>query len=140
MLVHVLGTAAGGGVPQWNCACPGCAGARVHALRRRRHDALALQAAPGRYYLVGAGPDLGEQLADCPDLHPGPGPRETPVAGVILTDAELDHTLGLARLREAGEVELLATRPVLDAVMDKLALGATLFPYTKLTTRSGRSS
>ncbi|MEU1800010.1 pyrroloquinoline quinone biosynthesis protein PqqB [Streptomyces sp. NPDC019937] len=132
MRVRVLGTAAGGGVPQWNCACPGCSGARAHPERRRRHASLAVRAAEGRWYLVNATPDLGEQIEDCPELRPGPEPRHTPLAGVILTDAELDHTLGIARLREADGVELHTTAPVRRALLTGLHLGDVLTPYTRL--------
>ncbi|NEW71874.1 pyrroloquinoline quinone biosynthesis protein PqqB [Streptomyces rhizosphaericus] len=135
MRVRVLGTAAGGGVPQWNCACPGCSGARAHPGRRRRHAALAVQADEGRWYLVNATPDLGDQIEDCPELHPGPEPRRTPLAGVILTDAELDHTLGIARLREADAIEILATDPVRHALLTGLHLGEVLTPYARLDWR-----
>ncbi|MDT0546403.1 pyrroloquinoline quinone biosynthesis protein PqqB [Streptomyces lonegramiae] len=136
MLLRVLGTAAGGGLPQWNCACPGCSGARAHPGRRRRHASLAVRAAEGRWYLVNATPDLGDQIEDCPDLHPGPRPRHTPLAGVVLTDAELDHTLGIARLREAADgVDVLATAPVRRALLGGLHLGDVLGPYTTLRWR-----
>ncbi|MFD8158854.1 MBL fold metallo-hydrolase, partial [Streptomyces malaysiensis] len=82
---------------------------RAHPGWRRRHASLAVQAAEGRWYLVNATPDLGDQVEDHPELHPGPEPRRTPLAGVILTDAELDHTLGIARLREADAIEIVAT-------------------------------
>ncbi|MFI9150413.1 pyrroloquinoline quinone biosynthesis protein PqqB [Streptomyces sp. NPDC053367] len=139
MLLQVLGTAAGGGIPQWNCACPGCSGARAHPGRRRRHASLAVRAGEGRWYLVNATPDIGDQIEAHPDLHPGPGPRQTPIAGVVLTDAELDHTLGIGRLREADGLELLATPPVREAVDTRLGLGAVLAPYTTLTWRELRS-
>ncbi|QFQ94934.1 pyrroloquinoline quinone biosynthesis protein PqqB [Streptomyces phaeolivaceus] len=141
MLPHVLGTAAGGGVPQWNCACPGCSGARAHPHWRRRHASLAVQASEDRWYLVNATPDIGDQIETCSSLRPGsgssPGARRTPVAGLILTDAELDHTLGIARLREAGAggVELLATGSVREALLTGLRLDAVLGPYTPLTWR-----
>ncbi|MET7615805.1 pyrroloquinoline quinone biosynthesis protein PqqB [Streptomyces sp. NPDC005408] len=135
MLLHVLGTAAGGGTPQWNCACPGCSGARAHPHRRRRHASLAVQAGEGRWYIVNATPDIGDQIEAEPGLHPGPGLRQTPVAGLVLTDAELDHTLGIARLREADGLEVLATAPVRQALMDRLHLGAVLGPYTSVTWR-----
>ncbi|POX60452.1 pyrroloquinoline quinone biosynthesis protein PqqB [Streptomyces sp. Ru62] len=138
MLLQVLGTAAGGGIPQWNCACPGCSGARAHPGRRRRHASLAVRADEGRWYLVNATPDIGDQIEAHPVLHPGPGPRQTPVAGVVLTDAELDHTLGIGRLREADGVEILATAPVREAVDGRLRLGAVLAPYTELTWRELR--
>ncbi|MPY56245.1 pyrroloquinoline quinone biosynthesis protein PqqB [Streptomyces spongiae] len=137
MLLQVLGTAAGGGVPQWNCACPGCSGARAHPHWRRRHASLAVQASQDRWYLVNATPDIGDQIEDCPALHPGPGSRRTPIAGLVLTDAELDHTLGIARLREAGAdgLELLATGPVREALLTRLRLEAVIGPYTPLTWR-----
>ncbi|MFF3244865.1 pyrroloquinoline quinone biosynthesis protein PqqB [Streptomyces sp. NPDC002870] len=135
MLLQVLGTAAGGGLPQWNCACPGCAGARAHPHRRRRHASLALRADEGRWYLVNATPDIGDQIEDSHALRPGPGPRESPVAGVILTDAELDHTLGIARLREADGFDILATLPVRDALLGRLRLGEVLAPYTRIEWR-----
>ncbi|WP_262701193.1 MULTISPECIES: pyrroloquinoline quinone biosynthesis protein PqqB [Streptomyces] len=135
MRVRVLGTAAGGGVPQWNCACPGCSGARAHPGWRRRHASLAVQADEGRWYLVNATPDLGDQVEGCPELRPGPEPRRTPLAGVILTDAELDHTLGIARLREADGIEIVATAPVRHALLTGLHLGEILTPYARLDWR-----
>ncbi|SDK95018.1 pyrroloquinoline quinone biosynthesis protein PqqB [Nonomuraea jiangxiensis] len=131
MRVQVLGTAAGGGLPQWNCACPGCRSARAHPARRRRHASLAIEVEPGRVYLVNATPDVGEQIESCPWLRPVG--RTSPLAGVILTDAELDHTLGLARLREADELEVVATEPVRQAVGGTMAM---LEPYVKLVWRT----
>ncbi|MFD5892909.1 pyrroloquinoline quinone biosynthesis protein PqqB [Streptomyces sp. NPDC060366] len=135
MLLQVLGAAAGGGLPQWNCACPGCAGARAHPHRRRRHASLALRADEDRWYLVNATPDIGDQIEDSPALHPGPGARDTPVAGVILTDAELDHTLGIARLREARGFDVLATRSVHGALTGLMRLDDILAPYTHVEWR-----
>ncbi|MFI8519548.1 pyrroloquinoline quinone biosynthesis protein PqqB [Streptomyces sp. NPDC085481] len=137
MLIKVLGTAAGGGVPQWNCACRGCSGARAHPERRRRHASLAVEAAEGCWYVVNATPDIADQIERCPELRPAPGadPRRTPLAGVLLTDAELDHTLGLARLREADRLEVLATDAVRDAVRDRQHAGELLAPYLDMTWR-----
>ncbi|MGJ5893597.1 pyrroloquinoline quinone biosynthesis protein PqqB [Streptomyces niveiscabiei] len=133
MRLHVLGTAAGGGVPQWNCACPGCSGARAVPSWRRLHASIALEVEPGRIYLVNATPDIGEQIERCGWLRPDG--RRTPLAGVILTDAELDHTLGLARLREADELEIMATDAVRKAVGEGLRLEETLAPYVRLRWR-----
>ncbi|MER5772152.1 pyrroloquinoline quinone biosynthesis protein PqqB [Streptomyces sp. NPDC001985] len=132
MLLQVLGTAAGGGLPQWNCACPGCTGARAHPHRRRRHASLALRADEDHWYLVNATPDIGDQIEDSDALRPGPGHRRTPLAGVLLTDAELDHTLGIARLREAGGFTVHATAPVRTALRERLRLGEILAPYTRV--------
>jgi pyrroloquinoline quinone biosynthesis protein B len=135
MLLKVLGTAAGGGVPQWNCACRECSGARGDPRRRRRHASLAVKATEDRWYVVNATPDIADQIEGCPELHPGPEQRRTPLAGVVLTDAELDHTLGIARLREAERLELVATDAVRDAVLERQHLGELLAPYTELTWR-----
>ncbi|MEU9115478.1 MBL fold metallo-hydrolase [Streptomyces sp. NPDC048483] len=135
MLLQVLGTAAGGGVPQWNCACPGCSGARAHPGRRRRHASLAVRADDDHWFLINATPDLADQIESTPALHPGPATRRTPVAGLVLTDAELDHTLGIARLREADRIEILATGPVRSALRDRARLDDILTPYAALVWR-----
>ncbi|MFF7333429.1 pyrroloquinoline quinone biosynthesis protein PqqB [Streptomyces sp. NPDC008150] len=136
MLLRTLGTAAGGGVPQWNCACPGCTGARAHPGWRRRHDCLAvLGAAPGSWVLVNATPDIADQLQDQDELRPGAGEDRTPIVRIVLTDAELDHTLGLFRLREARHLEITATAPVRRALTERLRLDEVLGPYTTLTWR-----
>ncbi|MEU7895079.1 MBL fold metallo-hydrolase [Nonomuraea sp. NPDC049152] len=135
MRLHVLGTAAGGGLPQWNCACPGCSGARVHPGWRRRHASLAVEVGDGRCFVVNATPDIADQIELAAALRPGPEPRRTPLAGVVLTDAELDHTLGLARLREAEGLEVVATPAVREALTRGLRLDRILAPYTRLTWR-----
>ncbi|MEV6940586.1 pyrroloquinoline quinone biosynthesis protein PqqB [Streptomyces sp. NPDC051172] len=135
MQLLVLGTAAGGGIPQWNCACSGCSGARAHPGRRRRHASLAVRTGDGRWYIVNATPDIGDQIEARPELHPGPGPRQTPLAGLVLTDAELDHTLGIARLREADALQVISTAPVRRALLDRLHLDDVLGPYTSITWR-----
>jgi pyrroloquinoline quinone biosynthesis protein B len=99
--VRVLGSAAGGGFPQWNCHCGVCEAARagVHA-RPRTQSSLAIRGDEGPWYLVNASPDLRQQLETL-----GPrrvdGVRAPPIAGVLLTDAEIDHTAGLLLLRES---------------------------------------
>ncbi|THA69377.1 pyrroloquinoline quinone biosynthesis protein PqqB [Streptomyces sp. A0642] len=134
MLLLTLGTAAGGGVPQWNCACPGCSGARAHPGRRRSHDSLAVLG-DGRssWFLLNAGPDITEHMETHAQLRPGAGSERTPVVRILLTDAELDHTLGLLRLREAHHLEIFATPPVRRALRERLALDTVLTPYTTLT-------
>ncbi|MBM7774145.1 pyrroloquinoline quinone biosynthesis protein B [Actinokineospora baliensis] len=115
MKVIVLGTAAGGGLPQWNCACAQCSRARSGdpAVSPRRQDCLAISATGENWFLLNASPDLREQIAATPELAPGPGRRETPIRGALLTDAELDHTLGLTLLRE-GQLTVWAPPPVLS--------------------------
>ncbi|MEU1623071.1 MBL fold metallo-hydrolase [Streptomyces sp. NPDC005722] len=134
MLLRVLGTAAGGGLPQWNCACPGCSGARRHPTRRRLHDGLAVHASDtGSWFLANATPDIAEQIEADTGLRPSPGHQRTPVVRVVLTDAELDHTLGLLRLREAAHIEVWATPQVRQALETRLHLDEILAHYTKLT-------
>lgn len=118
MLARVLGVAAGGGYPQWNCACGQCARARAGAAAPGLHAALAVSATGDRWYLVNATPDVARQIEQNAVLHPGPGPRQTPVAGVVLTDAEFDHTIGLLMLREGAQLDVYATAPVLRCLED----------------------
>ncbi|NUT93459.1 MAG: pyrroloquinoline quinone biosynthesis protein PqqB [Saccharothrix sp.] len=122
MKVVLLGTAAGGGVPQWNCACDPCAKVRRGELSPRTQEGLAVSGDGRTWWLLNASPDLRGQLAATPSLHPGPGPRDTPVAGVLLTDAELDHTLGLLTLRGAPGLRVHAPATVLHALSDTRAV------------------
>ncbi|WP_026413397.1 pyrroloquinoline quinone biosynthesis protein PqqB [Actinomadura oligospora] len=139
MRVRVLGTAAGGGVPQWNCGCGGCAGARRHPERRRSHASLAVSgSSAGPWYVVNATPDLTDQIEAWADLRPEPGGRRSPLAGVILTDAELDHTLGLFQLREASRVSVLSTAAVWRGLSNGLRVHEVLAPYTDLSWRELR--
>jgi pyrroloquinoline quinone biosynthesis protein B len=98
---RILGSAAGGGFPQWNCRCPTCQAARGGAARPRTQSSLAVRGADGPWLLANASPDLRQQLEGL-DAGPVDGPRATPVAGVLLTDAEIDHTAGLLLLRESS--------------------------------------
>ena len=115
MRVVVLGTAAGGGFPQWNCACGLCSACRAGDVPARTQDCLAVQAGDG-WYLVNASPDIRAQVLAASVLAPGPGPRDTPLRGALLTDAELDHTMGLLMLREGGGLRVFAPPAVLSAL------------------------
>jgi pyrroloquinoline quinone biosynthesis protein B len=129
MRVRVLGTAAGGGWPQWNCACNQCQTARRQGLERTQ-DCVAVSGNGSDWYLLNASPDLRAQILATPELSPRP-PRETPIRGVLLTDAELDHTLGLFLLREAATLEVYATPTVLSALEDALPVRRIVDPYGK---------
>jgi pyrroloquinoline quinone biosynthesis protein B len=100
--VRVLGSAAGGGFPQWNCHCRVCDAARagVRAVRRTQ-SSLAIRGAEGPWFLVNASPDLHQQL-EALAAPPVDGVRAPPIAGVLLTDAEIDHTAGLLLMRESA--------------------------------------
>jgi pyrroloquinoline quinone biosynthesis protein B len=104
MQLRVLGAAAGGGFPQWNCGCTNCRAAREGGGRAhpRRQSSIAVRGATGPWFLVNASPDVREQLEWLRDPRDS-ALRSSPVAGVILTDAEIDHTAGLIILRESGE-------------------------------------
>jgi pyrroloquinoline quinone biosynthesis protein B len=99
--VRILGSAAGGGFPQWNCHCETCEAARAGVRARpRTQSSLAIRGAEGPWFLVNASPDARQQLEE---LKAGQvdGVRAPPIAGVLLTDAEIDHTAGLLLLRES---------------------------------------
>ncbi len=112
MRVVLLGTAAGGGFPQWNCACALCAAARDGKLPSRTRECAAVTGNGRDWWLLNASPDLRAQLTAAPALRPGPGLRDTPLRGVLLTDAEADHVTGLAELRGAAGLKVYAAPPV----------------------------
>lgn len=126
MRAVLLGTAAGGGCPQWNCACEVCAGGAP----ARNQDGVAVTANGTDWYLVNASPDIRHQILGTPELAAGPGPRETPVRGVLLTDAELDHTLGLMMLREGAGLRVWAPGAVLGALGEGFPVRGILGGYS----------
>jgi len=100
--VRVLGSAAGGGFPQWNCRCPTCEAARTGTRAQpRTQSSLAIRGSDGPWFLVNASPDARQQLEAVTDPSVD-GVRSPPIAGVLLTDAEIDHTAGLLLLRESA--------------------------------------
>ncbi|MBO0868368.1 MAG: pyrroloquinoline quinone biosynthesis protein PqqB [Micromonosporaceae bacterium] len=135
MKVRVLGTAAGGGLPQWNCGCPSCTKARAEGTARTQ-DCLAISGDGRAWYLVNASPDLRTQLLGAPELMPPEGSRDSPLRGVLLTSAELDHTLGLLSLREAaGRLAIYATQPVRAALHADFPVGPLLASYSTVDWR-----
>jgi pyrroloquinoline quinone biosynthesis protein B len=137
MWLRVLGSAAGGGFPQWNCSCPGCRAARTgeRPCRGRTQSSIAVSADYQRWFLFNASPDIRAQLEAFPALHPR-ADRGTPVEAVLLTDAELDHTLGLLLLREGGGVELHATPSVYETLNEGSAVLRTLAAYCPVKWRT----
>ena len=102
MHVRILGSAAGGGFPQWNCRCPTCEAARAGVRARpRTQSSLAIRGGEGPWFLVNASPDARQQLEALTNRDLA-GVRVPPIAGVLLTDAEIDHTAGLLLLRESA--------------------------------------
>jgi pyrroloquinoline quinone biosynthesis protein B len=99
--VRILGSAAGGGFPQWNCHCETCEAARAGVRARpRTQSSLAISGGQGQWFLVNASPDARQQLEGLTSRQVD-GVRAPPIAGVLLTDAEIDHTAGLLLLRES---------------------------------------
>ncbi len=118
MQAIVLGSGAGGGVPQWNCRCPICAMARSGDRRvlPRTQSSLAVSADGDDWLLVNASPDIRQQLFDTPALHPREGLRHSPIKAVLLTNGDVDHVAGLLTLREGQPFRLHATRGILDSI------------------------
>jgi pyrroloquinoline quinone biosynthesis protein B len=102
--IHILGSAAGGGLPQWNCACVNCAAARAGKIAPQTQSSIAIGAGPEKFqtwWLVNASPDLPLQIETATQLQPRRnGSRNTPIAGVLLTNADIDHAVGLLLLRQ----------------------------------------
>ena len=130
MRVRVLGSAAGGGFPQWNCHCETCEAARAGVRARpRTQSSLAIRGREGPWFLVNASPDARQQLEQ---LRPDEvdGVRAPPIAGVLLTDAEIDHTAGLLLLREsATPVRIFGDEGVERALTDGYPVLAILEHY-----------
>jgi pyrroloquinoline quinone biosynthesis protein B len=108
--IVVLGAAAGGGVPQWNCGCPVCAAARTAGSKIQSTQAsIAVSADAKHWFLINASPDLRQQLNATPQLHPKPHSlRHSPIAGVILTNSEVDAIAGLLSMREGSPFTIYA--------------------------------
>ncbi len=113
--VVVLGAAAGGGVPQWNCGCPVCRAARSeHPELQSTQASIAISADGEHWFLINASPDLRQQLIATPQLHPKAGKlRHSPIAGVILTNGEIDAVAGLLSMREGSPFTIYAHAKVL---------------------------
>jgi pyrroloquinoline quinone biosynthesis protein B len=114
--VVVLGAAAGGGVPQWNCGCPVCQAARSDQPELRSTQAsIAISSDGQHWFLINASPDLRQQLIATPQLHPHYGNlRHSPIAGVILTNGEIDAVAGLLSMREGWPFTIYAHSRVLS--------------------------
>jgi pyrroloquinoline quinone biosynthesis protein B len=112
--VVVLGAAAGGGVPQWNCGCRVCRMARAEPELRSTQASIAISADGDHWFLINASPDLRQQLIATPQLHPNAGKlRHSPIAGVILTNGEIDAVAGLLSMREGSPFTIYAHARVL---------------------------
>jgi pyrroloquinoline quinone biosynthesis protein B len=119
VLVSVLGAAAGGGFPQWNCNCHNCRRLRAGTLRAKARSQIQVAvSADGRaWHLLGASPDLGKQIEGNSCLHPREALRDSPITSVILTCAEVDQSLGLLLMREMHTFTVYATAAVRDILL-----------------------
>jgi len=117
--VVVLGAAAGGGVPQWNCGCAVCLAARTDPELRSTQASIAISADGDHWFLINASPDLRQQLIATPQLHPRAGKlRHSPIAGVILTNGEVDAVAGLLSMREGSPFTIYAHAKVISILKD----------------------
>ena len=136
----VLGSAAGGAFPQWNCRCPVCtlAWAGDVRVKPRTQAGLAITAGDGRWTLINASPDLGAQIRATPALHPRAALRGSPIEAVILTGAEIDQIAGLLSLRESTPFTLYAT-PANHAAVSANAMFDAMHAMTRKAVNPGES-
>lgn len=132
MRIRVLGSAAGGGFPQWNCNCRHCSGVRSGrpGYTARTQSSIAIAGDAGGWALINASPDLRAQILAAPELQPARAPRDTGIAAVVLMDAQIDHVTGLLMLREAGTpLQLYCTARVHEDLNRHLPLLPVLKHY-----------
>ncbi len=134
MRVRLLGTAAGGGFPQWNCGCPNCREVRSGAGRAsaRTQTCVALSADGKQWFLIGASPDIRAQIESFPPLRLEGAIRGSAVEGILLNGADLDHVLGLFTLREGGDIRIHCTSAVRHALCEGLRMDEVLSRYSRL--------
>src|SRR6202795_3015567 len=124
MHLRILGSAAGGRFPQWNCGCQNCVAVRKNVRQKtfngkpRTQAQLALSSDGSRWFLAGASPDLAFQIEATPELHPR-ALRDSPIAGAILASADLDHVVGLLLLRELQPLRVYAAPSILRILREE---------------------
>lgn len=129
MRIHLLGTAAGGGVPQWNCNCVVCREARTASgrVQTRTQSSVAISTDGQHWFLLNASPDIRAQIENFTPLRSsGEKLRNSPIEAVLLTNADLDHSLGLLLLREGEKLSIHATASVQAALADGISIAQTL--------------
>jgi pyrroloquinoline quinone biosynthesis protein B len=134
MHVHVLGSGAGGGFPQWNCNCRNCRGMRAGTLRARARtqSSIAVSADRSGWVLLNASPDIRAQLDAFPELQPGGAVRNTAIRAVLLMDSQIDHVTGLLSLREGRRLAVHCTAQVRADLTTGLPLIPVLSHYLEL--------
>lgn len=126
MHIHVMGSGAGGGFPQWNCNCINCKGVREGTVKasRRTQSSIAISSDGVDWILFNASPDIKKQMDDFPALQPAREVRDTAIKAILITDAQIDHVTGLLTLREHNRPwDIYCT----EAVHDDLTTGFPVF-------------
>ena len=126
MHIHVMGSGAGGGFPQWNCNCNNCKGVREGTVKasRRTQSSIAISSDGVDWILFNASPDIKKQMDDFPALQPAREVRDTAIKAILITDAQIDHVTGLLTLREHNKPwDIYCT----EAVHDDLTSGFPVF-------------
>jgi pyrroloquinoline quinone biosynthesis protein B len=133
--IRVLGSAAGGGFPQWNCGCFNCReGRRLGGRARpRTQESVAVSADGESWFLINASPEIRAQVESCSDLWPR-AERHSPIAGILLTNGDLDHCLGLLSLRESHPLVIYATEAVRAGFTEGNVLYRTLERFPEQVT------
>jgi len=131
MKIIVLGSAAGGGFPQWNCNCRNCSGVRRGTInaKARTQSSIAVSSNGSDWVLINASPDILTQLRATPAMQPARSERDTGIAAVMLMDAQIDHVTGLLMLREGNPLPLYCTAAVWDDLTTGLPLVHVLSHY-----------
>jgi pyrroloquinoline quinone biosynthesis protein B len=124
MRLKILGSAAGGGFPQWNCSCSQCSGVRAGSLQARQRTQAQGAVSPDarRWFLLNASPDLRQQILAAPELAPQAGGRNSPITAVLLTSADVDAVMGLLHLREFQPLQIFSTLGVRRALTEENSL------------------
>jgi pyrroloquinoline quinone biosynthesis protein B len=135
MRIRVLGSAAGGGFPQWNCGCPNCRGVREGTVTAvpRTQDSRAVSVDGDGWFLLNASPEIRQQIESFPPLHPR-GPRHSPIRAILLINGDLDHCLGLFSLRESHPLVVYATERVRRGLAESNTLFRTLQRFPEQVT------
>jgi pyrroloquinoline quinone biosynthesis protein B len=138
MIIKVLGSAAGGGFPQWNCNCRNCVAVRsgTPGFRARTQSSLAVSRDGESWVLLNASPDLRQQIAQTPELHAKPklGLRHSPIKAAVLTNGDVDHVIGLINLREAQPFSIYGTDRVLGILQSNSVFQVLAEPLVPRTT------
>ncbi len=135
MRMRVLGSAAGGGFPQWNCGCPNCRAVRQgqRGVVSRTQDSLAVGEDGEGWFLLNASPEIRQQIESFPPLHPR-GARHSPIRAILLTNGDLDHCLGLFSLRESHRLVIYSTDRVRRGLVESNVIVRTLQRFPEQVT------